>query len=177
VTATSGTVPGRVPSRFTLAIDPGPTESGFAVIEDDTRRPVGFGKIANDDLIAYTRQALAFGLMRVDRVVIEMIASYGMSVGAEVFETCVWIGRFEQVVRDAGRAPVKIKRQPVKMHHCYSGKATDANVTQALIDRFASGVPNRGKGSKALPGWFYGFAGDVWQAYALGVYAIDEGVR
>lgn len=32
---------------------------------------------------------------------------------------------------------------------------------------------NRGKGTKTAPGWFHGFAADVWQAYALGVYAID----
>ena len=37
--------------RRTLAIDPGNTESAYVVIEDDTRRPVTFGKIPNDDLL------------------------------------------------------------------------------------------------------------------------------
>ena len=42
-----------------------------------------------------------------------------------------------------------------------------------MYDRFAAGQPNRGKGTKANPGWFHGFAGDVWQAYALAVYIAD----
>ena len=61
----------------------------------------------------------------------------------------------------------------MKIHHCGSVKAKDANITQALVDRFASGVPNHGKGSKASPGWFYGFKADIWQAYALAVYTAD----
>lgn len=32
---------------------------------------------------------------------------------------------------------------------------------------------NHGKGTKANPGWFYGFRADVWQAHALAVYAAD----
>ena len=39
--------------------------------------------------------------------------------------------------------------------------------------RFAHGQPNHGKGTKAQPGWFYGFHADIWQAYALAVYAAD----
>lgn len=53
-------------------------------------------------------------------------------------------------------------------------KANDATVRQALVDRFAPGQPNHGKGTKAAPGWFHGFRADVWQAYALAVYVADS---
>ena len=107
---------------------------------------------------------------------LEMIASYGMAVGKEVFETCVWIGRLLQVHEEnrVFHPAHLVYRRDVKLHHCHSAKAKDANITQALIDRFASGQPNRGKGTKARPGWFYGFAADIWQAYALAVLASDN---
>ena len=152
----------------TLAIDPGNTESAYVVIEDDTRRPVAFGKIPNDDLLG--KLDMDPELHFASRVVIEMVASYGMPVGADVFETCVWIGRFAE---RSPMPPELVKRHPVKLHHCRSSKAKDSNIIQALVDRFAPGQPNRGKGTKGAPGWFYGFAADVWQAYALAVYAAD----
>ena len=173
------------PRRFTLAIDPGPVESGFAVLSDEDRHPFAFGKIANDALLAYVRRVVEdddfidddeVGPGSIGRVAIEMIASYGMAVGAEVFETCVWIGRFEQTVRDADVVPARVPRKPIKRHFCGTDQAKDSNIRQALVDRFAYGVPNYGKGRKAEPGWFYGFSADVWSAYALGVYAVDEGI-
>lgn len=162
-----------------LAIDPGNTESGWCLIDAETRKPLEFGKWPNDDVIG---KILADRSLEEDyHVVIEMVASYGMSVGAEVFETCVWIGRFLEVAwarLNVGGVqgtthPELVKRLPVKVHHCHSGKATDSNIRQALVDRFAPGQPNHGKGTKAEPGWFYGFRADVWQAYALAVYAAD----
>lgn len=152
-----------------LAIDPGNTASGWVVIDLDTRQPVVFGKTPNDEL----REMLAnhHGCIH---AVIEMVASYGMAVGAEVFETCVWIGRYQQTLIDTGVEPELVKRQPVKVHHCRSSKAKDSNVRQALVDRFAPGQPNHGKGTKAHPGWFHGFHADIWQAYALAVYAADK---
>lgn len=155
-----------------LAIDPGNAESAFALINAETCKPIAIGKLDNDKL----RDALEHrALGQAARLVaVEMVASYGMAVGAEVFETCVWIGRFSETIRArTGHNPDLVKRHPVKMHHCHAANAKDSNITQALVDRFALGQPNRGKGTKAAPGWFYGFAADIWQAYALAVYVAD----
>ena len=157
------------PMTTVLAIDPGPTESAYALIDENTLQPHDFGKRPNHDILEDLASA---GLVGVDRVAIEMVASYGMAVGAEVFETCVWIGRFQQVAGASGPVDL-IHRRDVKLHHCHSARAKDANVTQALVDRFAPGQPNHGKGTKANPGWFYGFKADIWQAYALAVYVAD----
>ncbi len=153
---------------LTLAVDPGSTHSAFCVIDAD-RRPIGFAKAPNDELL----ENLPLLALPVDVVALEMVASYGMPVGVDVFETVRWIGRFEQALTSTGRPPRLVFRRMVKLHHCGSSKAKDANITQALIDRFAPGQPNRGKGTKAAPGWFYGFAADVWAAYALAVYVAD----
>ena len=72
-----------------------------------------------------------------DFLALEMIASYGMAVGKEVFETCVWIGRFQQ----KWRWPAEVRfvyRQDVKLHLCGSPRAKDANIRQALLDMFPS---------------------------------------
>lgn len=153
-----------------LAIDPGNTHSGIALIESRTCRPIRVGKFPNEEVLELI-SSTAY-----EHLSIEMIASYGMSVGKEVFDTCVWIGRFierhdHRIIEDA--VCTLVYRRDVKLHHCQSAKAKDANITQALIDRFACGEPNRGKGTKSAPGWFYGFAADIWQAYALAVLTSD----
>lgn len=150
-----------------LAIDPGNTESGWCLIGDE-RRPLNFGKARNSALVRY------IDYRSPDRIAIEMVASYGMAVGKEVFETCVWIGRFYQAANIWSSTPVDLTyRRDIKLHHCGSARAKDSNIRQALVDRFAPGQPNHGKGTKAEPGWFYGFRADVWQAYALAVYIAD----
>ena len=159
-----------------LAIDPGNTKSGYALIDSNTCRPIEIGKVPNENLLASIWCWLNGGGGFIDRVAIEMVASYGMAVGKEVFETCIWIGRFAQVVESFGAVGMPcdlVYRKNVKLHLCHTTKAKDANITQALVDRFASGQPNRGKGTKADPGWFYGFKADIWQAYALAVLAAD----
>lgn len=152
-----------------LAIDPGNTESGYAVIDVETLRPLEVGKVGNSHLAAIVQD------LEYEHVAIEMVASYGMAVGREVFETCVWIGRFAELAELYRSEPARlVYRREVKLHHCQDSRAKDSNITQALIDRFAHNEPNRGKGTKAQPGWFYGFAGDIWQAYALAVYAAEN---
>lgn len=156
-------------TSIVLAIDPGPVESAWCLIDADTCKPLAFDKQGNEAVREYLRGTSA------DTLAVEMVASYGMAVGAEVFETCVWIGRFLEVSEDN---PWIFRRQrhtrsPVKLHHCHDSRAKDTNIRQALVDRFAPGQPNHGKGTKAEPGWFYGFRADVWQAYALAVYVAD----
>ena len=102
-----------------------------------------------------------------------MVAAYGMPVGAEVFETCVWIGRFHQEALTLTRNIKYITRNQVKHNICYSSKANDATIKQALVDRFARGQRNHGKGTKKAPGFFHGFKKDIWSAFALGITFLD----
>ena len=153
-----------------LAIDPGNIDSAFVVL-DKNLRPISFEKIDNRHLLERIHAGEFSGCQH---VAIEMIASYGMAVGKTVFDTCVWVGRFTEAVEQRyGKTASYIYRKEEKLNLCYSTKAKDGNVIQALIDRFAPDIPNKGKGSKKEPGWFYGFAKDVWQAYAVGVTYYD----
>jgi hypothetical protein len=151
-----------------LGIDPGDVESAYTLIRQDNQRPLDIGKVANDTLLD------RIAVMGHDLLAVEMVASYGMPVGKEVFESVLWIGRFVQCNLHTVHAPWRlVYRSTVRWHHCHDRKARDPNVAQALRDRFAPGERNRGKGTKAQPGWFYGFADDIWQAYAAAVYVAD----
>ena len=115
-----------------LAIDPGNIHSAYCLIDSDTYKPLEFGKIENRNL--------RYGLYNAeyDLLIIEMIASYGMAVGKEVFETCVWIGRFEELALSRTIITKHIYRKDEKMNICHSMRAKDSNIRQALIDRFGT---------------------------------------
>jgi hypothetical protein len=147
-----------------LAIDPGTTESGWVLLTSNDGI-VAAGKSPNDELLA---RAAQYGAMVGNELAIEMIASYGMPVGKEVFETCVWIGRFIEAWGGT-YAMTRVTRNEVKNHLCGSSKAKDPNVRQRLIDLF--GAP----GTKKAPGPTYGITGDMWAA--LGVAATVRGLR
>lgn len=145
--------------RKILAIDPGTDESAFVVF--DGKRPIEFGKLKNSELLLRLRLGEFSGLS----MFIEMIASYGMPVGREVFATCVWIGVF----REAHRGAVfDVFRKDVKLHLCYSLRAKDANVRAAILDRYGG---KAAIGSKKSPGALYGVSGDVWSALAIAITA------
>ena len=150
---------------FTLAIDPGTTHSGW--VSYDSGRVADFGKWENEDMLERVREDTG------DYIAIEMIASYGMPVGAEVFETCVWIGRFIQAWSDrrgwADTEPIIVYRKDVKMHLCGTTKAKDGNIRQAIIDIY--GGKDKAIGKKASPGPLYGIAGDVWAAVGVALAA------
>lgn len=157
-----------------LAIDPGNIESGYVIVAHDGNEITEIikkGKVDNYSLISKLNLETNYVLA------IEMVASYGMPVGASVFETCVWIGRFIEEALKAGHSYQYIYRKDEKMTLCNNMKAKDANIRQALIDRYAPNTENGGKGTKKNPGFFYGFASDVWSAMAVAVTYFDMYIK
>lgn len=146
-----------------LAIDPGNIESAYVVL-DENLKPIEFKKIKNEELLYELPGILAVHTIR--HLAIEMVACYGMPVGKEIFDTCVWIGRILQATPDR-QAKQYIYRKDEKINLCGTMKAKDSNIRQALIDRF--GVV----GIKKDKGWFYGVSKDVWSAIAVGVTYSD----
>ena len=137
-----------------LAIDPGSEQSAYLSLDDGSIAPEEFAISEND----YVRDMLrAYWNQRNCHLVVEMIASYGMPVGREVFETCLWIGRF---VEAWDKPYTLIYRRDVKLHLCNSAKAKDSNIRQALLDRY---------GKEATKG----LKKDLWAALAVATYFAD----
>ena len=121
-----------------IAIDPGTTHSGIVWYENG--KVVDSGVLINDDVRGVLiEEQKGF-------VAIEMIASYGMAVGKEVFETCLWIGRFKEC-------------------------AYDANIRQAIIDRYGGKAEAIGTVKKQGP--LYGVKSHAWAALAVAITATE----
>jgi hypothetical protein len=149
-----------------LAIDPGTTKSAWVLYSDATQQLLGYGKQANEDVLeVIAREDYA-------AAVIERIESYGMPVGREVFATVQWTGRFIAAIENVGHPWYELPRLQVKSHLCHSGKARDANVRQALLDRFSGPTTPSGNPAKGHP--LKGVTGDVWAALAVAVTWTDQ---
>lgn len=147
-----------------MAVDPGNTQSAF--VRMNNGHIDRFGKMLNDDILH-----MCYGVHEHFPVVIEMVACYGMPVGREIFDTCVWIGRFTQRALMAGVDVHHVYRRDIKLHLCGSVRAKDSNIRQALIDRW--GAP----GTKKAPGPTYGITKDIWAALAVATYWLDTNKR
>jgi len=178
-----------------MAIDPGPEKSAYVEVTPhyggslDTRKGgldvVSFGILDNSGIRAYL--CAVVDTADAHRLVIEQIASMGMAVGAETFETCVWTGRFMEVFESqTGQAAHRIPRVPIKVHLCGTAKAKDANVRQALIDRFGgSSALQKAKAAKVnrhgaviVPtvkaGPLAGISSHCWAALAVACVYVDR---
>jgi hypothetical protein len=149
-------------SEVILAIDPGPMQSAY--VQCDRGVPVSASIVPNDELLGWLRHRSEF----VD-LAIEGIACYGMPVGKETFDTCIWIGRF---IEANGGVHNLVYRGDVKMHLCRSMRAKDPMIRQALIDRFGPGK-EKAIGTKKNPGPLYGIKSHCWSALAVAVTYCD----
>jgi hypothetical protein len=142
-----------------VGVDPGTDKSAFAIFGG--REVIQHGIWDNEHLLGHP-------LWSRQHIFIEMIASYGMAVGASVFQTCVYIGRCVQVAQTCGGNAELVFRKDVKLHLCNSPRAKDGNVRQALIDRLGQ------QGTKKAPGPTYGIKSHEWAALAVAVYGWDQ---
>lgn len=143
------------------AVDPGYKESALVVWSGE--RVVEHALLPNAEVLWRLSRA---PLTSTNMLVLEQMAFYSSShVGAEVFESVFWSGRFLQVWLP--RPWDRLVRSKVR-GHLGAGKGGDAAVRQALISRFGP-YKEQAVGTKAAPGVFYGLKADEWQALALAV--------
>lgn len=154
-----------------LAIDPGPMRSAWVLFDVADRRVLEFANSQpNEEFVELLAQT---GNLAFDQLVIERVQSYGRNVGAPVFETAFWSGRFAQA---AWPMPLeRIANPTVRSHLCGRAGVGYPELKSALYDRFG-GVEGRAKavGLKKTPGPLYGFVGDdVYAALGLAVTWAD----
>lgn len=142
-----------------LAVDPGPTKSG--VVRFDGERVLFSGVLPNEDVLKIVADDNG------DMLAIEKIVSYGNVVNNDTFDTCEWIGRFQQAWACPDEV-VKVKRLQVKQALGLKGSAKDKDVNAALLSAIGP------KGTKKDPGPTFGVAGHAWAALGVAYAAIKQ---
>lgn len=165
-----------------LAVDPGSEQSAWVLLEDENI--CGFGLSPNKQVCN------AMGVYG-DSCVIEYTKAYTMAVKPkaeggsgvaffpqQVLDTAVQIGRFMErwELSHPGKSVLLMSRRNVKMHLCGSMNAKDAQIREAMIDRWG-GTKLAAVGLKKTPGPLYGFKKDLWAALAVAVTYRDTVVN
>lgn len=154
-----------------IGIDIGTIKSGIAYY--DTNAKMAFGEIVDNKHIFECIQ-----MRNAYFVALERFECYGMPVGESSFESVRWEGRlmqwYESMFPD--RSLYHISRKDVKLCLCGSTRAKDANVRQAIMDRFpkTGGGKNPVVGIKKQKGPLYSIKSHAWAA--LGVAITCEGI-
>jgi hypothetical protein len=102
---------------------------------------------------------------------IEQIEAMGMAVGKTVFETVYWSGRFAEAFYP-GRAE-RVPRSAIKLHHCHQRRANDAEIRQAILDRFGPSK-EQAIGTTKNRGPLYGLVKHEWAAFAVALTFHDQ---
>lgn len=148
-----------------LALDPGPTRTGWALF--DGRRVLQSGDDDNGTVLMACYSG-ACGTATV--LAIEEPEGMGQLASTALLRAAWQGGIFE--ARWPGLRSIRVTRSRVLSHLLRGpkpkGKSNDSRVRAALIDILGP------QGSKAQPGPTYGVAGDAWAALAVAVTAWHE---
>lgn len=152
------------------ALDPGNTQTAWVKVEYPTLKVLDHGFQPNNEILGLLTAEGSDAMLNGETkpiVACEMVQSFGMPVGADVFETVLWIGRFEQKAFDLTLPFHRLFRKDIKLHLCGSTRAKDPNIRQALLDKLGP------QGTKKSPGPTYGLSKHLWSALAVAITFIE----
>lgn len=155
-----------------LGVDPGYLQTALVWIADKNE-VLRARTLPNEEAREAILKIASMGMNGRVLVAIEGIQPMGMVVGAEVFDTCMWVGRFVEVCNAHGIPYWIVYRSQVKVNICGDSRAKDPNIRRAIVDRY--GGESAGIGRKASPGPLYEVKGDAWSALAIALTARDAG--
>lgn len=160
----------RDPIAITLGIDPGPTQSGWAIYSPEMARVHDSGTWPNPELREMTWKSVEVMGYAVAIEKPEPWSPPRVAPGKQapppsraLLDTCEWVGAFDPL-QAAGRWSPR----QCRIHLCGSARARDPHVREALLDRLGP------KGTKAEPGPTYGVSGHAWRALAVAVTDADH---
>lgn len=166
-------------------IDPGPEASALVVLNTATWRVDLARYLPNERMLDAICPDVRLEVDWRDHGFVafcglEWLMTYRKVVGQSVFQTCRWVGRFEERWIDRGTEPRLISNVEIRQNLCHvHDRAGAGEIRAALIDRF--GGPDRAVGVKKAPGPLYalrlgpkGCARHLWSALGVAVTLADR---
>ena len=163
---------------YIIGIDPGPTQSGVVVYQPNVYK-VQYADVVENENVHLRLTTLPLWTVASTEyaqivLAIEFPCFYGksVSIGRDVLETAAMVGWLEaEVMRGYSRKRVRITRRQVRMHLCGTMRSGDAQVWQALLDRY--GGRSTAIGNKKNPGPLYGVKSHARAALAVAITAAE----
>lgn len=160
-----------------LGLDTGTEKTGWVIYDTNKHIVVDKGIYENNEVLTNVLQSFSW---LYDEVAIEMVASYGMPVGKETFETVYWIGRFAERANSLEKKVERYyKKTDINPAICFNSKANDSTIRRALLDMFprTGGGSEPSIGTKKQQGALYGFNSHMYPALAVALtHALKEGL-
>lgn len=147
-----------------LAIDPGPSESGWCIF-DCVNSKILLSGIDGNYAVKEKICRTSLGSWSVEHLAIEAVSNFGMAAGMTLFDTCEWTGRF---IECWGGPYTKIRRPDVLLHLIGQRTGKTRDVIYELTKRFGD------KGTKKNPGPLFGVKDHVWSALAVAATWRDQ---